>query len=224
MRFVAVLGQDIYTPIGLNEPNLNLARQAGFAARRGEVEELSVGFHSSKPMVAMPCLETMDVWDGWADYRIGGEERMSSRRAAFLRPSITERLFNHLFGVLVGWGIGLPHNYLVQVEGRKTGRIYSTPVDVLDHDGKRFLVAPRGETQWVRNARVSGRVLLKKGRFRQRFALRELNDHEKPEILREYLNRFKTTVQRYFPVPAGSPLEAFSSIVPQYPVFELVAE
>jgi deazaflavin-dependent oxidoreductase (nitroreductase family) len=147
---------------------------------------------------------------------------MSSPRPAFLRPSIIERLFNRLFGELVGCGIGLSHNYLVQVEGRKTGRIYSTPVDVLDYDGKRFLVAPRGETQWVRNARVSGRVWLKKGRSRQSFALRAVDDRDKPDILREYLNRYKTTVQRYFSVPAGSPIEAFSGIASQYPVFELL--
>jgi deazaflavin-dependent oxidoreductase (nitroreductase family) len=149
---------------------------------------------------------------------------MSDTRPIFLRPGVSERLFNHLFGTLVSWGIGLPHNYLLQVEGRKSGRIYSTPVNILDYDGKRFLVAPRGETQWVRNARVSGEVWLKKGRHRQRFALRELNNDEKPEILREYLNRYKTTVQRYLPVPAGAPIAAFSGIAPQYPVFELVAD
>jgi hypothetical protein len=71
---------------------------------------------------------------------------------------------------------------------------------------------------------VSGRVWLKKGRYRQSFALRELKDNGKPEILREYLNRFKTTVQRYFSVPAGAPLEAFSGIVQRYPVFELIAQ
>jgi deazaflavin-dependent oxidoreductase (nitroreductase family) len=149
---------------------------------------------------------------------------MSGTRPIFLRPSLIERFFNHLFGTFVGWGIGLPHNYLLQVEGRKSGRIYSMPVNIIDCDRKRFLVAPRGETQWVRNARARGEVWLKKGRHRQRFALRELNDGEKPEILREYLNRYKTTVQRYFSVPAGAPITAFSGIGPQYPVFELVAK
>jgi deazaflavin-dependent oxidoreductase (nitroreductase family) len=149
---------------------------------------------------------------------------MNNTRPEFLRPNVAERFFNRLFGVLVGWGIGLPHNYLLQVEGRKTGRIYSMPVNILDYKGKRYLVAPRGETQWVRNARVSRRVWLKKGRTRQSFTLRSLSDPEKPEILREYLNRYKTPVQRYFPVPAGAPLEAFSPVASQYPVFELVAQ
>jgi hypothetical protein len=62
----------------------------------------------------------------------------------FDRPSAIERLFSKLFGLLVGWGLGLPHNYLLQVRGRKSGQLYSTPLNVLSRDRKRFLVAPRG--------------------------------------------------------------------------------
>ena len=148
---------------------------------------------------------------------------MSNSRSHFLEPSFTARWINRLFGVLVGWGIGLSHNYLLDVQGRKSGRIYSTPVNVLDRNGKRFLVGTRGETQWARNARVSGQVWLRKGRRRELFRLRPLDDREKPEILKEYLNRHKTVVQRFFPIPAGSPLESFSAIAPNYPVFELIA-
>ena len=146
---------------------------------------------------------------------------MDDKSKPFMKPSSVEALFNRFFGLLVGWGLGLSHNYLVQVKGRKSGRIYSTPVDVLDYNGKRFLVAPRGETEWVRNARVSGEVWLKRGTSRRQYALRALDNREKPEILKEYLNRYKTTVQRYFSVPASAELEAFSGIAPRYPVFEL---
>jgi hypothetical protein len=67
----------------------------------------------------------------------------------FERPRATERLFNKLFGFLVGLGLGLPHNFLLEVRGRKTGRLYATPVDVLVLDGRRYLMASRGYTQWV---------------------------------------------------------------------------
>ena len=139
----------------------------------------------------------------------------------YLAPSVTEHWFNSLFGLLVGCGLGLLYNYLLQVHGRKTGRLYSTPVNVLDYEGKRFLVAPRGETQWVRNAIASGHVWLKRGQSREQFGLRILENPDKPIILSEYLNRYKTTVQRYFPVQAGSPVEAFSNVAANYPVFEL---
>jgi hypothetical protein len=135
-----------------------------------------------------------------------------------------DRSVNRVFGLLVGWGLGLSHNYLLQVQGRRSGRIYSTPVNIVDLNGKRFLVAPRGETQWVRNARVSGLVWLKKGRLRQQFRLRPIANEDKPVILKIYLDRFKTTVQRYFQIPAGSPLDAFRQIAAQYPVFELVPD
>ncbi len=67
-------------------------------------------------------------------------------------------MFSRTFGVLVGLGLGLRHNYLLQVRGRKTGRIYSTPVNALDLKGQRFLVAGRGRTQWLRNAESGGEV------------------------------------------------------------------
>jgi deazaflavin-dependent oxidoreductase (nitroreductase family) len=147
---------------------------------------------------------------------------MSKDSRQFLKPTLIEQLVNRIFGTLVGLGVGLRHNYLLEVQGRKSGRIYSTPVNVLDHNGKRFLVAPRGETQWVRNARAGGNVVLRRGKMRQRYGMRELNDGEKPEFLQEYLRRYKTTVQKYFDVPAGAPIESFAGIAAQYPVFELI--
>ncbi len=148
---------------------------------------------------------------------------MNSSLPSFRQPSATERVFNRIFGFLVGLGLGFSYNYLLQVRGRKSGKIYSTPIDLLERDGKRFLVAPRGRTQWVRNAEAAGEVTLKKGSKRERFRLRPLSDQEKPEILQAYLDQFKREVQRYFPVPAGSPVESFRELVESYPAFELIA-
>jgi deazaflavin-dependent oxidoreductase (nitroreductase family) len=142
------------------------------------------------------------------------------RRADFLPPSFAERILNRVFGALVGIGFGLRHNYLLQVRGRKTGRLYSTPVDVLEMNGRCYLVCPRGRAQWVRNAEACGRVTLKK-RGRQEFALTAVTGPEKPVVLKNYLDRYKTTVQRYFPIPAGSPASAFVPYRDRYPVFEL---
>jgi deazaflavin-dependent oxidoreductase (nitroreductase family) len=140
----------------------------------------------------------------------------------FRAPSATERMFNRGFGFLVGLGLGFSYNYLLEVRGRKSGRLYSTPINLLELKGKRFLVAPRGRTQWVRNAEASGEVTLKKGRSEQRFRLRPLPDSEKLEVLKAYLDRFQREVQRYFSVPAGSPAEDFRNLAPAYPAFELI--
>lgn len=147
---------------------------------------------------------------------------MCATLAEFRAPTAGERVFNRIFGFLVGLGLGYSHNYLLQVRGRKSGKIYSTPINLLELRGKRFLVAPRGRTQWVRNAEAAGQITLKKGRTRHEFRLLPIPDANKPEILKAYLDTFKREVQRYFPVSAGSPPEAFGELAPSYPAFALI--
>ena len=181
--------------------------------RRLEIGELVVARLHVTESLAAPSMPAVD--------NVGVEQQQGGR---FNRPTTVDRAINKLFGLLIGLGLGLRHNYLLQVRGRKSGRIYSTPVDVLDRDGKRYLVAPRGYTQWVRNAIASGTVSLNKGRRSEEFGVRLLSDDEKPEILRSYLDSYKLTVQRYFPVAAGSPPEAFRPLTGEYPVFELIPQ
>jgi hypothetical protein len=145
---------------------------------------------------------------------------MSVQETSFRAPSGLDRLFNRIYGVF-GWaGLGFSYACLLEVRGRKSGRTYFTPIDLLELNGKRYLVSPRGRTQWV-NAEAAGEITLKKGRARQRFGLRALDDNEKPEILKAYLDTFKREVQKYFPVKAGAPPEAFRAVAEQYPGFEL---
>ncbi|HZR58334.1 MAG TPA: nitroreductase family deazaflavin-dependent oxidoreductase [Terriglobales bacterium] len=149
---------------------------------------------------------------------------MNSSLPTFRAPSAAERIFNRLFGFLIGIGLGFSYNFLLEVRGRKSGKLYSTPINLLELNGKRFLVAPRGRTQWVRNAEAAGEVVLKKGSTRRKFRLRLLADAEKPEVLKAYLDTFKREVQRYFPVPAGSASEVFVPLLDSYPAFELVSQ
>ena len=132
------------------------------------------------------------------------------------------RCLTRVFGFLVGIGVGFPHKYLLQVRGPKSGNLYSTPINLLERNGQRFLVAPRGR-MGVRNAEAAGEVTLKKGSSAQRFRLRPVAEAEKPEILKSYLDTFKREVQGYFPVVAGSPVESFVELTGSYPVFELLA-
>jgi len=147
---------------------------------------------------------------------------MNSSMPVFREPTPVEKIFNRVFGFLVGVGLGFSYNYLLQVRGRKSGKLYSTPVNLLKLNDNQFLVAPRGRTQWVRNAEAAGEVTLKRGSARLQFRLRPLSDAEKPEILKAYLDNFKSEVQRYFPVAAGSPPEAFADLIESYPAFELL--
>ena len=99
----------------------------------------------------------------------------------FREPTAVEKLFNRTFGFIVGLGLGPSHIYVLEVRGRKSGKLYSTPVDLLELEGKRYLVAPRGRTQWVRNAEAAGEITLKKGSTRQKFRLRAIAEAEKPK-------------------------------------------
>src|ERR1700731_2721342 len=145
----------------------------------------------------------------------------SVQLAAFRKPSAVGAFFNRVFGFLVGLGIGPGYMQLLQVRGRKTGRVYSSPVNLLPFQGKSYLVAPRGRTQWVRNSEVTGEILLKRGSVERKYRLRPVPDADKPEILKLYLDSYKSPVQGFFPVPAGSSAAAFRDIAANYPVFEL---
>jgi deazaflavin-dependent nitroreductase family protein len=136
-------------------------------------------------------------------------------------PTSTELLFSRVLGFLVGIGISPSYNYLLEVRGRKSGKIQSTPVNLLEVNGRQYLIAPRGRTQWVRNAEAAGEVTLKKRSVRRKFKLRPLEDSEKPELLKTYLTRYQVAVHKFFPVSPDSPVEAFAEIAADYPAFEL---
>ena len=76
-----------------------------------------------------------------------GPMSADSTPPVFREPNPVEKLFNRAFGLLVRLGIGPGYCYLLQVRGRKSGRIYSTPVNLMEVAGKKILVAPRGRTQ-----------------------------------------------------------------------------
>jgi deazaflavin-dependent oxidoreductase (nitroreductase family) len=141
----------------------------------------------------------------------------------FQRPTVIERIFNRVFGWIVNTGIGFRDSYVLEVVGRKSGKVYATPVYMMLIDNRTFLICPRGRSQWVINAEASGKVWLKKGNHRLQYEIRAVPEADKPELLRDYLDRFKLTVQRYFPVPAGSSVSAFVPIAARYPVFQLLA-
>jgi len=113
---------------------------------------------------------------------------------------------------------------VLYVRGRKSGEWRSTPVNPLSLDGKRYLVSPRGQTQWVRNMRAAGGGELRVGRRVERFTAVELSDDVKPPLLREYLRRWKFEVGMFFEnVTPDSPDSRLLEIAPGFPVFQIVA-
>jgi deazaflavin-dependent oxidoreductase (nitroreductase family) len=141
----------------------------------------------------------------------------------YIRPSgPTVTVFNKTVQALTRTGISIMGSRVLYVRGRKSGEWRSTPVNLLTLDGDRFLVAPRGQTQWVRNLRAAGGGELRVGRRVERFTASELADQEKPPVLRAYLKRWKWEVGMFFEnISADSTDEQLLGIAPGFPVFRI---
>ena len=146
---------------------------------------------------------------------------MSGNAPSYLRPALLDRIFGQTLAFLVWIGLIRGHFYVLEVRGRKTAKTISLPVDPLDLDGRRYLVCARGNSNWVRNARAAGEVVLARAMRRHRYAVCKLPPGERPAILKSYLDRFAGEVRRFFPVPKGSSAEAFNDLARRYPLFEL---
>ena len=143
----------------------------------------------------------------------------------YRRPGwFTRHVFNRVVEVVTRTGVSLWGSRVLRVRGRKSGQMRSTPVNLLTHAGARYLVAPRGETQWVRNLRAAGEGELVLGRRTERFRAVEVEDADKPDLLRAYLRRWRVEVGVFFGgVSADSPDEDLRRIAPDHPVFRIEA-
>jgi deazaflavin-dependent oxidoreductase (nitroreductase family) len=153
------------------------------------------------------------------------EEGTSGGPAAkhYQRPDwFTTNVFNRIVAWLTRLGVSVWGSRILRVRGRKSGRAYTTPVNLLTLDGTRYLVSPRGNTQWSRNLRASGTGELLLGRRVEPFQAEEVPDDQKVPILRAYLRRWKMEVGVFFGgVDADSPEEEVARISPDHPVFRL---
>ena len=134
--------------------------------------------------------------------------------------SRVERLNSALFRVLIKLGIAPGGASLLTVKGRRTGQRRSTPVNPIVYDGTRWLVAPYGTVNWVRNVRAAREVTLSRGRHEQHFRAIEVRGEEAAPILRAYLGKIRV-VRPYFDVTPTSSLEAFAAEAHHHPVFRL---
>jgi deazaflavin-dependent oxidoreductase (nitroreductase family) len=132
------------------------------------------------------------------------------------------RLSNGVVAAVTRLGISVLGSRVLYVRGRKSGEWRSTPVNPLTHEGNRYLVSPRGHTQWVRNMRVAGGGELRVGRRVERFTATELPDAQKPALLRAYLKRWKFEVGMFFEgIGPDASDEKLLEIAPGYPVFQI---
>ena len=148
---------------------------------------------------------------------------MPNRLDRYVGPGwFTRRVYNPLVARLVRSGISVQGARELQVRGRTSGEWRSTPVNLLEFDGRTFLVAPRGHTQWVRNLRVAADGRLRSGRRVQTFTASELADDDKPPVIREYLRRWAWEVGAFFDdLTVDSGDDEIRAAAPGFPVFEI---
>jgi hypothetical protein len=134
----------------------------------------------------------------------------------------TKHVFNNFVAVCTRMGISVWGSRVLRVRGRKSGEWRSSPVNLLTYQGKQYLVAPRGHTQWVRNIRLSGTGELLLGSNVQPFRAVEIADDQKVPLLRDYLKRWKFEVGMFFGgVSADSSDADLRRIAPDHPVFRV---
>ncbi len=142
----------------------------------------------------------------------------------YQRPGwMTTNIFNRIVALITRLGLSVYGSRVLAVRGRSSGEWRTTPVNLLSFRGERYLVAPRGVTQWVRNIRAGGAAELRLGRRSEPIRVAELSDAEKPAVLRAYLRRWKVEVGAFFQgVGPDAPDDDLRRIAPGYPVFRIL--
>lgn len=141
----------------------------------------------------------------------------------YLKPDVVSaRIFNPLVAGLAKLGLSIRGSRVLEVRGRTSGEWRAVPVNPLTVGAERFLVAPRGTTQWVRNIRVAEGGRLRKGRSIEDFTIVEVSDADKVPMLRAYLDEWSFEVGKFFEgVTKNSTDAELAAIAPGFPVFRI---
>lgn len=143
----------------------------------------------------------------------------------YVRPDwFTTNVFNRVVAGLTGLGLSIAGSRILAVRGRTSGQWRTTPVNLLEDQGQRYLVAPRGVTQWVRNLRARGEAELRLGRRHETIRVEELDDATKIAVLRAYLRRWRWEVGTFFEgVGPEASEDELRRIAPGHPVFQIIS-
>jgi deazaflavin-dependent oxidoreductase (nitroreductase family) len=150
---------------------------------------------------------------------------LSSVTAYYRGPGWFTRYFlNPQMTLLARLGVSMNGSRALAVKGRKSGQWRITPVNLLIHDGRRYLVSPRGETQWARNLRVAGTGELRLARRTESFRARELGDDEKVPVLRAYIRKWRMETGIFFGgTGPNSSDDQIRAIASRHPAFEVLS-
>jgi deazaflavin-dependent oxidoreductase (nitroreductase family) len=146
-------------------------------------------------------------------------EVMAEESSPVFHMTRGRRFGDAIMAVLIRFGV-VPHTYLLTTRGRRTGRPRTTPVTLVERDGRRYLVAPYGPVSWVLNARAAGEVTLSRRGRRTGHAVREVGPDEAGPVLKHYIRLARPT-RPYFSASLDSPVGDFAAEADRHPVFAL---
>lgn len=136
------------------------------------------------------------------------------------RPGRLTQISNRFFGWLAGNGIGPKKTVDLEVRGRRSGLPRRTAVNLVEYDGARYLVAPRGDTEWSRNARAAGEAVIHRGKP-EAVKLAEVAVAERAPVIQKYLKENALVTKREFGIEPDAPIEEFEHIAERHPVFRI---
>jgi len=139
------------------------------------------------------------------------------------KPSGFVKLMNGFIGRLASMGLIPGDTAMLQVKGRRSGETRSTAVTWVEHEGQRYLVAPRGTTEWVRNVRAAGGQAAIRRRKSEGVKLEELPPEQKAPIIKAYLKKTAMATKREFGIEPEAPIEEFEKIAERHPVFRITS-
>jgi deazaflavin-dependent oxidoreductase (nitroreductase family) len=138
------------------------------------------------------------------------------------KPSGFVKFMNSVVGRLAAIGLIPGDTALLQVRGRRSGQTRSTAITWVEDAGQRYLVAPRGTTEWVRNVRAAGgQATIRHRRKNQNVRLEEVPVEQRAPIIKAYLKKTAMVTKREFGLEPDAPIEEFEKIAERHPVFRI---
>jgi len=141
----------------------------------------------------------------------------------YRRPMKLTQTFNRLVSWLASLGLTPSRMITLEAKGRRSGQVRSNPLNQVEYEGKRYLVSPRGESEWVRNLRAAGGEAVIRHGGRQKVRLEEIAAEERAPILKAYLGENAMTTRQHFGIDPKAELAEFEAIAARHPVFRIAA-
>lgn len=143
--------------------------------------------------------------------------------AFYRRPTRLTKIVNKLISALASLGMAPSHTVTLEVNGRHSGRTRSTAVIWVEYEGERYLVSPRGESEWVRNVRAAGGDAVIRHRGRKKVRLEEVPTERRAPVLQAYLRKTARMTRQLFELDPGASINEFERIAARYPVFRITS-